>query len=158
MTASSDDLTREMFASDEQIVGITQDVWGSFTGKAIQVAGDEAMPDGGQVTVGWVAVTGDWQGCVLLACPTRLARTAASAMFDLPAEKLTDEEVADALGELTNMIGGNLKSLLPGPSHLSMPAVTVGASYPHRMPRAVLVNTVSLACEGLPLTVSVWQT
>ena len=158
MTASSGNLTRELFATDEQIVGITQDVWGSFTGKAIQVAGDEVLPDGGHVTVGCVAVTGDWQGWVLLACPTQLARTAASAMFDLPAEKLTDEEVADALGELTNMIAGNIKSLMPGPSRLSMPAVTVGASYTRRMPRAVLVNTVSLACEGVLLTVSIWQT
>ncbi|HVD28484.1 MAG TPA: chemotaxis protein CheX [Mycobacteriales bacterium] len=80
--------------------------------------------------------------------PTRLARTAASAMFDRPAEALTDDEVADALGELTNMIGGNLKSLLPGPSRLSMPAVTVGATTAHPAPGAVLVNTVSLACEA----------
>jgi chemotaxis protein CheX len=151
-------MTREMFATDEQIVGITQDVWSSFTGKAVGVAPEGVALDAGDVAVGRVALTGDWQGCVLLRCPTRLARTAASAMFDLPAERLTDDEVADALGELTNMIGGNLKSLLPGSSHLSMPAVTVGASSAVRMPRAVLVNRVSLACEGLPLTVSVWQT
>jgi chemotaxis protein CheX len=158
MTTSSDDLPRAMFATDEQIVGITRDVWGSFTGKTIHLADDQVLPDGGQVTVGCVAVTGDWRGCVLLACPTQLARTAASAMFDRPAEELTDEEVGDALGELTNMIGGNIKSLIPGLSHLSMPAVTVGASYTRPMPRAVLVNTVSLACEGVLLTVSIWRT
>jgi chemotaxis protein CheX len=151
-------MIQEMFATDEQIVGITQDVWSSFTGKSIGSASEEVALDAGDVTVGSVAVTGDWQGCVLLACPTQLARTAASAMFDRPAEQLTGDEVADALGELTNMIGGNLKSLLPGPSRLSMPAVMVGASYAVRLPRAVLVNTVTLACEGLPLTVSVWQT
>jgi chemotaxis protein CheX len=151
-------MTREPFATDEQIVGITQDVWSSFTGKVIGSAPEEAAPDAGDLTVGRVAVTGDWQGCVLLACPTQLARTAASAMFDLPAERLTDDEVADALGELTNMIGGNIKSLLPGPSRLSMPAVTVGAADAVRVPSAVLVNTVSLACDGLPLTVSIWQT
>lgn len=148
----------EMFASDEQIVAITQDVWSSFTGTAIGSASEEVALDAGDVTVGRVAVTtGPWQGCVLLACPTELARNAASAMFDLPAEQLTDDEVADALGELTNMIAGNIKSLLPGPSRLSMPAVMVSASSTVRMPHAVLVNTVSLACEGLPLTVSIWQ-
>jgi chemotaxis protein CheX len=147
----------EMFASDEQIVAITQDVWSSFTGTAIGSASEEVALDAGDVTFGRVAVTGPWQGCVLLACPTQLARNAASAMFDLPAEQLTDDEVADALGELTNMIAGNIKSLLPGPSRLSMPAVMVSASSTVRMPHAVLVNTVSLACEGLPLTVSIWQ-
>jgi chemotaxis protein CheX len=150
-------MIREMFASDEQIVAITQDVWSSFTGTAIGSASEEVALDAGDVTVGRVAVTGPWQGCVLLACPTQLARSAASAMFDLPAERLTDDEVADALGELTNMVAGNIKSLLPGPSRLSMPTVMVSASSTVRMPHAVLVNTVSLACEGLPLTVSIWQ-
>jgi chemotaxis protein CheX len=55
------------------------------------------------------------------------------------------------------MVGGNLKSLLPGPSRLSMPAVTVGASSTGGVPGAVLVNSVSLACEGLPLTVGIWR-
>lgn len=151
-------MIREMFASDEQIVGITQDVWSSFVGTAIGSAAEEVALDAVDVTVGCVAVTGDWKGCVLLACPKQLARTAASAMFDLPAEQLTGDEIADALGELTNMVAGNIKSLLPGPSRLSIPVVMVGASSTVRMPSAVLVNTVSLACEGLPLTVSIWQT
>jgi chemotaxis protein CheX len=95
---------------------------------------------------------------VLLAAPTPLARTVASAMFDLPADRLTDDEVADALGELTNMVAGNLKSLLPGPSGLSMPAVTAGTSYTVRIPRGLLVNRVAMTSEGQRLTVSVWQT
>jgi chemotaxis protein CheX len=151
-------MTQELLATDEQIVGITQDVWSSFTGRPVDAGPGDAALDGGDVTVGRVAVTGGWRGWVLLACPTRLARTAAAAMFERPAETLTDDEVADALGELTNMIGGNVKSLLPGPSRLSMPAVTVGASATGPPPGAVLVNTVSLACDGLPLAVSVWRT
>lgn len=143
--------------TDEEILGITRDVWESFTGRTIDVADGQARPGGGDLTVGCVTVTGAWQGSVLLACPAQLARMAAAAMFDLPAEQLDDREVADALGELTNMIGGNIKSLIPGPSRLSMPAVTVGASPTVKPPRAALVTTVSLACEGLPLTVSVWR-
>ena len=151
-------MIREMFASDEQIAGITQDVWSSFVGTVIGSADEKVALDAVDVTVGCVAVTGDWKGCVLLACPKQLARTAASAMFDLSAEQLTGDEIADALDELTNMVAGNIKSLLPGPSRLSIPVVMVGASSTVRMPSAVLVNTVSLACEGLPLTVSIWQT
>ena len=143
--------------TDEEILGITRDVWESFTGRTIDVADGQARPGGGDLTVGCVTVTGAWQGRVLLACPAQLARMAAAAMFDLPAEQLDDREVADALGELTNMVGGNIKSLIPGPSRLSMPAVTVGASPTVKPPRAALVATVSLACEGLPLTVSVWR-
>jgi chemotaxis protein CheX len=149
-------MTQQLLAADEQIVGIAQDVWSSFTGTALDAVAGAVAPDAGDVAVGRVEVTGGWRGFVLLACPARLARTAAAAMFDRPADALGDDEVADALGELTNMIGGNIKSLLPGPSRLSMPAVTVGAA-PADPPGAVFVNAVSLACEGLPLTVSVWQ-
>jgi chemotaxis protein CheX len=150
-------MTQELLASDEQIVGITHDVWSSFTGMPVEAAPREGALDGGDVAVGRVEVTGGWRGWVLLACPTRLARTAAAAMFERPAETLTDGEVADALGELTNMVGGNLKSVLPGPSRLSMPAVTVGAPALDPLPGGVLVNAVTLACDGLPLTVSVWR-
>ena len=143
--------------TDEEILGITRDVWESFTGRTIELADDHPRPDGGDVTVGCVTVTGEWQGDVLLACPAQLARMAASAMFDLPAAQLDAEQVADALGELTNMIGGNLKSLIPGPGRLSMPTVTVAASSTVHVPGAALLSTVSLACEGLPLTVSVWR-
>jgi len=141
----------------EEILGITRDVWESFTGRAVEVADGQPRLDGGDVIVGCVTVSGEWRGSVLLACPARLARMAASAMFDRPADALDDREVADALGELTNMVGGNIKSLIPGPSRLSMPAVTVGAAPTVKPPRAALVATVSLACEGLPLTVSVWR-
>lgn len=142
--------------TDEEVLAITRDVWESFTGRTIELADDQVRPDG-EVTVGCVRVTGEWQGNVLLACPAQLARMAASAMFDLPAAQLDDEQVADALGELTNMIGGNIKSLIPGPSRLSMPTVTVGASSTVPMGRGALLGTVSLACQGLPLTVSVWR-
>jgi chemotaxis protein CheX len=143
--------------TDEEIVAITRDVWESFTGRTIELADDQVRPDGGDITVGCVTVTGEWQGSVLLTCPAQLARMAASAMFDVPAAQLDDKQVADALGELTNMIGGNIKSLIPGPSRLSMPTVTVGASSTVPMPGAALLSTVSLACEGLPMTVSVWR-
>jgi chemotaxis protein CheX len=142
--------------TDEEVLGITRDVWESFTGRTIELVDDQVRPDG-DVTVGCVTVTGEWQGNVLLACPARLARMAASAMFELPAEQLDDEQVGDALGELTNMIGGNIKSLIPGPSRLSMPTVTVGASPTVPTPHAELLSRVSLVCEGLPLTVSVWR-
>ena len=38
----------EMFASDEQIVAITQDVWSSFTGTAIGSASEEVALDTGE--------------------------------------------------------------------------------------------------------------
>ena len=36
---------------------------------------------------------------------------------------LDDEDVDDALGELANVVGGNVKAVLPGPSVLGLPEV-----------------------------------
>lgn len=52
---------------------------------------------------------------------TELAR---ALMMYGPAEDVPTEEVADAYGELANVIGGNLKSLLPEGSHLGFPVVS----------------------------------
>lgn len=157
MTAGSDDLILQTAMTDEDLAGIIRDVWSSFTGMVIGSAPDELALDGGQGIVGRVAVTGEWQGQVLLVCPRQLARTAAATMFDQPADKLTDDEVADAVGELTNMLGGNIKSMLPGPSGLSLPEVTTAASFSAWTAGAALLKSISLTCEGLPLTVSIWR-
>lgn len=57
----------------------------------------------------------------MIECSESFARWAASRMFD--AEVSSRQDVGDALGELTNMVGGNLKALLPGPNRLSIPDV-----------------------------------
>ena len=36
---------------------------------------------------------------------------------------LDDEDVEDGLGELANVVGGNVKAVLPGPSVLGLPEV-----------------------------------
>jgi hypothetical protein len=43
------------------------------------------------------------------------AAECAAIMYGRRAEELTPPEVLDAWGELVNMVGGNLKALLPAP-------------------------------------------
>jgi chemotaxis protein CheX len=42
---------------------------------------------------------------------------------------MIDEDVRDSLGELANMLAGNLKSVLPSGVVLSMPSVIEGSDY-----------------------------
>ena len=46
----------------------------------------------------------------------------------------------DALGELANMIGGNLKALLPSNVGLSLPSIVRGNDYVVRLRGGVVVN------------------
>ena len=74
-----------------------------------------------------VRITGGWHGAVVLSCGRDLAVAITEAMFAMDPGTTSAEELDDAMGEMANMIGGNIKGLLPGPSQLSLPTVVEGA-------------------------------
>ena len=76
-----------------------------------------------------VYFAGEWRGAVLLECTRRQARTFAQLLMPIDPAAMTDEDVRDALGELANMLAGNLKSVLPSGVVLSMPSVIEGSDY-----------------------------
>ena len=78
-------------------------------------------------------------------------------MFGAEPGDLSDDEVSDALGELTNMVGGNIKSLLPAPSQLSLPSVAAGESCTVRVPGAVRISRSALLCGTGPRHICVWK-
>jgi hypothetical protein len=72
------------------------------------------LPETAAVTMAaCVQVTGGWQGAVVLVCPEAFAARAAAVMFNRPADDRNSTDMQDAVAELTNMIGGNIKGLLP---------------------------------------------
>src|SRR5688572_27724970 len=66
-----------------------------------------------EVSSSLVGVAGAWDGAVIVACSRALAKDFACVMFGIGGEQIGSEDIQDALGELANMVGGNLKSLLP---------------------------------------------
>jgi CheY-specific phosphatase CheX len=103
---------------------------------------------------GCVQITGAWEGAVALHGSATLARQAASIMFGMNPEEATSEEVQDALAELTNITGGNVKTLLPEPCLLSLPAVVEGNDYTFRVPGSVPASCLAFECEGQPFLVT----
>ena len=82
----------------------------------------EARASAGELFVrATVELRGAWNGELTLSCPGDLARSAAALFFGREAETVSDAEAQDAVGELANMTGGNLKAVLPGPCSLSTP-------------------------------------
>jgi chemotaxis protein CheX len=149
----------ETFVSAADITSIAQDVWSSFLAMDLEPhpLGADAPDVDGPTMTGTVHVSGEWNGSVFLVVPRELGQASAEAMFAADPGSLSDDEVCDALGELTNMVGGNIKSLLPAPSKLSIPSVAGGASYTVRVPGAVLLERVALVCAAGPLLISVWK-
>lgn len=70
-----------------------------------------------------IRISGDWQAGLEVLTSVNGSRRLAEQMFELPADELTEEDIADALGEIANMIGGNLKGLSFGETKLSLPCV-----------------------------------
>jgi chemotaxis protein CheX len=80
-----------------------------------------------------VYFAGKWRGAVVLECTRRQACTFAQRLMSIGTPEAIDEDVRDALGELANMLAGNLKSVLPHGVVLSMPSVIEGSDYSLRI-------------------------
>jgi len=103
---------------------ITEKVWSMVLGLRIsRVEFDVRRAQAQEFVLGKVTISGTWQGAVTLGCSSGLARRAAAAMFGKEPNEADAGEIRDALGELTNMVGGNFKTLLKGDCKLSVPNV-----------------------------------
>ena len=111
----------------------------------------------GRTLTACVQLAGAWEGSIMLYCTADLARSAAAIMFGMDAEAISNDEIEDALGELANMTAGNIKTLLPRPCELSLPAVVDGIDYRLVVPGSRIALKVLLECEGEPLLVTLLE-
>jgi chemotaxis protein CheX len=133
-------------------------VWHNMLGLPVTLnpiqMGNRSRPT---MMIGFIQITGAWQGAIKLECSAGLARRLSAIMFGADPCEITPDQVNDALGELTNMIGGNVKSLLPEPNQLSMPAVTEGTDYLFSVPGSKALAEMSFTCEGKPFHITILQ-
>jgi chemotaxis protein CheX len=106
-----------MLFADDTIHEITCAVFESVLGLSVH-PGDGTVDDSPRLVFS-VDVHGAWSGSVHLDIGTTFAHSLAHRMFG--DEPISEADVVDAMGELANVIGGNMKGLLPGPSSLSVP-------------------------------------
>jgi chemotaxis protein CheX len=83
----------------------------------------------GERITSFVHLTGDWNGAVLLECTPRQACQFAGRILCMDPPDAVDDDVRDVLGELANMIGGNMKCGMSTGVRLSMPSVMDGKDY-----------------------------
>ena len=106
---------------------------------------------------GCVQITGAWRGAVLVNCYVSLARKLTATMFGMSEHEVTSKDIDDALGELTNMIGGSFKAYLPEPSTLSLPVVIEGQDYFFQVLNSNQVAKIAFTCNGKPFHVTVQE-
>ncbi len=141
--------------SSEEILSITENVFTTMIGCPVELGADsEALAEQSPVT-GCVQISGQWTGAVLVQTTGKLASYAASQMFAISEAEVEKGECQDTMAELANMIGGNIKSLVPGPSNLSLPTVTIGKEFDIRIFGTKVESVVPMRCNGQQLRVIV---
>jgi len=97
----------------------------------VAVSPNESI-DGSKV-VGSVSFAGAILGSVNIHIPANLTKVLAANMLGLSPEEIeSEEEINDVVGEMSNMIGGYLKSRFCDagfPCELSIPSVTKGSDF-----------------------------
>lgn len=83
--------------------------------------------------VGAVYLAGGWRGALLLETWAEQAFVWTHKLMSVPEPHSLDDDVRDCIGELTSMVAGNLKSLLPVEIALSMPSVVEGRQFTLRL-------------------------
>jgi chemotaxis protein CheX len=134
---------------EETVRSIAQEAWSALVGEC-----EFLVPLPGELPAdpvsAWVEVVGPWTGAVVLTCGRSTAEQLSRELLKEHAPSvLDDEDIEDGLGELANVVGGNVKAVLPGPSVLGLPEV--GTAPPAR------ADTVraDLLWRGQSLTISV---
>ena len=138
----------------EDIEKIAAMVMESIAGVVLEPADSEIPRDRAALT-GCVHIDGAWNGSALVECELPLARRLTAVLFGRPEEEVSLDDVRDALGEITNMIGGNVKALLPSPSRLSLPTVVEGADYAVTVPRTKPAGVVSFRAGAETLVIRI---
>jgi chemotaxis protein CheX len=92
---------------------------------------EDAKPDINCEVISLIGLAGSWAGSGSLSCSAAFACRVCANMLMTEATAV-NEEVLDAMAELTNMIVGNVKTALEsklGPLGLSIPTVVYGRNF-----------------------------
>jgi chemotaxis protein histidine kinase CheA/CheY-specific phosphatase CheX len=112
----------------ETLTQIVESVFATMMDLEVSLSEARWLPDGDRLT-SFVLLTGAWTGAVLIECNRWQACQFAGRILAMDPPETVDDDVLDVLGELANVVGGNLKCAMPAGVHLSMPSVTEGSDY-----------------------------
>jgi chemotaxis protein CheX len=141
---------------NEEIRRLTPAIWDAALHLPLEY--QDAIPVSGNRTISaCVHIAGAWNGVVAVSCDVEFASRAAAIMFDLADAVPTTTDMQDALGELTNMVGGNIKALLPEPCHLSLPSAVEGADYSVRILHSRVVMRIPFRSGDHLMSVSLLE-
>jgi chemotaxis protein CheX len=108
-----------MNINESDLESLTRDIWTTMVGLDLVDAVMAGSPDPGISSQ--IEIQGDTEVALRIDCSMELARKVAARLFEMPEQELETELVLDAMSEMANILGGNIKGLWPGAIKLSLP-------------------------------------
>jgi CheY-specific phosphatase CheX len=95
-----------------------------------------------------IRYVGDCPGSIRIECTPSIAFAFTERIMGIsPAPEVFDSNVIDAIGELINIIGGNLKGLLPANTRLNTPEVFADVSAEEDLSLGMLLSCLHFESE-----------
>ena len=138
-----------------QLFDILTIIWSAQLELELEPGGPELEQNLPTMT-GVVQIAGGFSGALHLTCSRRAIAISAARMFAQPEDDLSEADLRDALGELTNMAAGNLKTLLPGSDDISLPTVVEGSDYGLTRLDSTLEAQTRATVHGHPMQVALF--
>ena len=134
----------------------TKEVFGTMLAATLSDSRRDANEDpAGAGVVSLVGLTGNWSGTGTFCCTPAAARLVAVRMLTLEDAQIDsptiDDEVLDAVAELTNMVVGNIKNILAdhfGDMAISIPTVVYGRNFRFKSFAGTVQETCIFDWEG----------
>ena len=104
-----------------------------------------------------VSITGSWHGHVVYASSRHAAQKSAAAFLAMEPDEVSQDDISDVLGELANIVGGNVKAMLPPGCFLSLPTVVLAPDTASYYPAAERISGLYGSWDGEPVSISMWQ-
>jgi chemotaxis protein CheX len=148
----------DVVVSEDDLAEMVEQVWLSYLDpegvRPLVPTGDHSQPSEVHSSV---SISGSWTGHVVYASSTAAGRRAAAAFLAMDAADIGPEDLSDVLGELANIVGGNVKAMLPPGCFLSLPQVVLAPESATRYPNADRVGGLYAVWDGEPVSISMWQ-
>ena len=142
----TDELTQRI--PPEVVADLVSMAWQTFVGTELEMIEAVAAADQAPVMCSSISIGGPWSATVVLYFARKIAFSGTATVLGIDADELEEADVHDIIGELANIVGGNIKGFVSDSDSdwtLSLPVVSDGMQ---SVPRSRLATEVLFLCDG----------
>lgn len=137
---------------NDKIIESTAEIFSTMVMMEVSVRGevaDDLLPLQNSIT-GVIGLAGTHKGVLAIHCPNEVAMAITGSFLGMEVDEI-NEDVEDAVGEIANMLGGSVKSILSDNGRdidLSLPSIIRGESYEFQPTRDVDRFVIPFECDA----------